>query len=107
MTERNVPPGAATISQACPACREATTHALLYRKNGCDIWQCHGCGLGRTESTGFDPQAYYTGDYFSGHRSDGYSDYLAAEPVLRREVARSVAFIRGYCGGGRLPHLGR
>jgi 2-polyprenyl-3-methyl-5-hydroxy-6-metoxy-1,4-benzoquinol methylase len=106
MTERNAPSGAATTSQACPACRETTPHALLYRTNGCDIWQCRSCGLGRTEDAGFDPHAYYTGDYFSGHRSDGYSDYRAAEPVLRREFARSVEFIHTCCRAGRLLDLG-
>jgi SAM-dependent methyltransferase len=92
--------------QACPACGHVTPQRLLYKKNGCDIWQCQGCGLGRTEATGFDPKSYYTGDYFSGHHSDGYSDYRAAEPVLRREFAHSVEFIRGYCRGGRLLDLG-
>ncbi len=105
MTQRNARP-AATGAQPCPACREATPHALLYRKDGCDIWQCGGCGLGRTQETGFDPQAYYTGDYFSGHHSDGYSDYRAAEPVLRKEFARSVALIHGYRQSGRLLDLG-
>ena len=52
------------------------------------------CGLGRTETSRFDPAAYYTEDYFSGRQSDGYADYLGAEPVLRREFARSVDFIR-------------
>jgi SAM-dependent methyltransferase len=106
MIEGNAPPAAAPGAQPCPACRETTPHALLYRKNGCDIWQCHSCGLGRTEETGFDPHAYYTGDYFSGHRSDGYSDYRAAEPVLRREFARSVAFVHDYRRSGRLLDLG-
>jgi SAM-dependent methyltransferase len=106
MIAESARPAAATITQACPACREATTHAFLYRRNGCDIWQCRSCGLGRTEAKGFDPQAYYTGDYFSGHRDDGYSDYRAAEPVLRREFARSVEFVHGYRPAGRLLDLG-
>jgi 2-polyprenyl-3-methyl-5-hydroxy-6-metoxy-1,4-benzoquinol methylase len=106
MFETNVPPGAPVIAQACPACRETTPHRLLYRKNGCDIRQCPSCGLGRAESKGFDPEAYYTGDYFSGHRSDGYSDYRAAEPVLRREFAHSAELIRSYCRAGRLLDLG-
>src|ERR1700730_13894076 len=93
-------------SRACPDCGQVTKQRLLYKTNGCDIWQCQSCGLGCTDSTGFDPQAYYTGDYFSGQRSDGYSDYRAAEPVLRREFARSVAFVHGYRGGGRLLDLG-
>jgi SAM-dependent methyltransferase len=106
MIEENVRPAAATIAQPCPACRATTTQVFLYRRNGCDIWQCRSCGLGRTEAKGFDPQAYYTGDYFSGHHSDGYSDYRAAELVLRREFARSVEFVHGYRPTGRLLDLG-
>jgi SAM-dependent methyltransferase len=94
------------ISRPCPACRAMTTQTLLYRANGCDICRCEGCGLGRTEPSDFDPRAYYTGGYFAGERSDGYSDYRAAEPVLRREFARSVEFVRGFRGSGRLFDLG-
>lgn len=93
-------------ARACPACDRVTEHRFRYRRNGCDIWQCPRCGLGCADSAGFDPRAYYTGEYFSGERRDGYSDYLAAEPVLRREFARSVALIRGYCEKGRLLDLG-
>jgi SAM-dependent methyltransferase len=94
------------IAQPCQACRQITPHTFLYRANGCDIWRCESCGLGRAETSGFDPAAYYTDDYFSGRRSDGYADYRAAEPVLRREFARSVEFIHGYCRAGRLLDLG-
>jgi SAM-dependent methyltransferase len=94
------------IARACPACGRATEHVLRFRINGCDILQCRGCGLGRTETSGFDPAAYYTEDYFSGRHRDGYSDYLGAEPVLRREFARSVDFIRGYRSSGKLLELG-
>ena len=97
---------AGVISRACPACGGTRNHTLRFRINGCDILQCADCGLGRTETSGFDPAAYYTEDYFSGRHSDGYSDYLGAEPVLRREFARSVEFIRGYRGGGKLLELG-
>jgi SAM-dependent methyltransferase len=90
----------------CPACGSSTDHLLRFKRNGCDILQCRDCGLGRTETSGFDPSAYYTGDYFSGGHSDGYADYLGAEPVLRREFARSVDFIRGYRSGGKLLELG-
>src|SRR5580704_13368573 len=93
-------------AQACPACGPGTDHRFLYTLNGCDIWRCESCGLGRAETSSFDPQSYYTGDYFSGALSDGYSDYRAAEPVLRREFARSVAFIRGFRPSGRLLELG-
>jgi SAM-dependent methyltransferase len=93
-------------SRACPACDRTTGHVLRFRTNGCDILQCGSCGLGRTDASGFDPAVYYTEDYFSGGRSDGYADYVGAEPVLRREFARSVDFVRRYRGNGRLLELG-
>jgi SAM-dependent methyltransferase len=93
-------------SHACPACDRTTGHVLRFRTNGCDILQCRSCGLGRTDASGFDPAAYYTEDYFSGRHSDGYADYVGAEPVLRREFARSVDFVRRYRGNGRLLELG-
>ena len=61
-------------TRACPACGRATSQRYLYAKNGCDIVQCEACGLGRSETSQFDPAAYYTGDYFSGQRTDGYAD---------------------------------
>ena len=99
-------PSQTGISRACPACGRTTGHSLRFRTNGCEILQCKSCGLGRTETTGFDPAAYYTEDYFSGRHADGYSDYLGAEPVLRREFARSVDFIRRYRRNGKLLELG-
>ena len=96
----------ADIARACPACDRITGHLLRFKRNACDILQCRDCGLGRTETSGFDPAAYYTKEYFSGSRSDGYADYLGAEPVLRREFARSVDFIRRHRSGGKLLELG-
>jgi SAM-dependent methyltransferase len=90
----------------CPACAQATEHRALYSKNGCDIMQCAACGLGRAQANGFDPGSYYTGDYFSGGHADGYADYRGAEPVLRREFAHTVDFIRKYKPGGRLLDVG-
>jgi SAM-dependent methyltransferase len=96
----------AVITRTCPACGAVTPHRFRFRANSCEILQCESCGLGRAESTGFDPTAYYTEDYFAGRRADGYFDYRGAEPVLRREFARSVEFIRRHCPGGRLLELG-
>ncbi|MGZ8309853.1 MAG: class I SAM-dependent methyltransferase [Rhodoplanes sp.] len=91
----------------CPACGKTTSQRRLYRKNGCDVFRCAACGLGRTETVaGFDPSAYYTGGYFSGGHADGYADYVGAEQVLRREFARTVAFIRAFVPRGRLLELG-
>lgn len=92
--------------QGCPACGKATPHTYRFTVNGCAIWQCNGCGLGRAEAKGFDPNAYYTASYFSGRCSDGYADYRGVEPVLRREFAKSVAFIRHFRPCGRLLDLG-
>jgi SAM-dependent methyltransferase len=94
------------LSRPCPACGRATDQAFRFRVNGSDIFQCRDCGLGSAETSAFDPAAYYTEDYFSGRRADGYSDYLGAEPVLRREFARSVDFIRRYRDRGKLLELG-
>src|SRR6266511_5953435 len=98
--------GSDALARARPACARPTGHRLRFRVNCCNILQCSSCDLGRAETSGFDPAAYYTSDYFSGGHGDGYSDYLGAEPVLRREFARSVDFIRQYCAGGRLLELG-
>ncbi len=91
----------------CPACGRLADHRRRFTVNGCDIIQCRDCGLGRTNRVGdFDPARYYTADYFAGRRADGYSDYLGAEPVLRREFARSVQFVRRFRAGGKLLELG-
>jgi 2-polyprenyl-3-methyl-5-hydroxy-6-metoxy-1,4-benzoquinol methylase len=90
----------------CPACGRMTPQRYLYSKNHCDIRACEECGLGRTEAQQFDPAAYYTGDYFSGGHPDGYGDYVGAEPILRREFARTVEFIRRFRADGRLLELG-
>jgi SAM-dependent methyltransferase len=90
----------------CPACGHPTPQRYLYSKHGCDIFKCQECGLGRSETSEFDPARYYTKDYFSGQHADGYGDYLGSERVLRREFARVVDVIRRYCAGGRLVELG-
>jgi 2-polyprenyl-3-methyl-5-hydroxy-6-metoxy-1,4-benzoquinol methylase len=92
--------------RACVACGKNSPHVFRFKVNGCEIWQCECCGLGRAETPTFNPKSYYTVDYFSGRRGDGYSDYLGAEPVLRREFARSVDFVRRFTRSGRLLDLG-
>jgi SAM-dependent methyltransferase len=94
------------MQRPCPACGKSTEHRALFVKNGCEILQCAACGLGRAEAGSFDPGRYYTGDYFSGRRPDGYANYLDTEPVLRREFARTVQFIRKQRPAGRLLEIG-
>jgi SAM-dependent methyltransferase len=96
----------ASMVHACPACGHATAQRLLYEKNGCAVMRCTECGLGRTDASGFDPSTYYTEHYFSGGHSDGYADYRAAEPTLRREFEHVVRFIRRYKPAGRLLEIG-
>ena len=91
---------------ACPACACVTVHRKLYSKNACDVLQCGKCGIGRAECGSFDVHTYYTEDYFSGRHRDGYADYRSSEPVLRREFARTVQFIRRFHNGGRLLEIG-
>jgi SAM-dependent methyltransferase len=98
--------GERIVRRDCPACAQGTEQRFLYALNGCDILRCKTCGLGQAEAPAFDPASYYTGRYFSGAQSDGYADYLAAEPVLRREFAKTVVFIRQWCNGGRLLEIG-
>ncbi|MDH2347089.1 class I SAM-dependent methyltransferase [Bradyrhizobium sp. SSUT77] len=93
-------------SHVCLACGQASVHRFLYRKNGCDILRCEQCGLGRAETMGFDPESYYTSDYFSGKRPDGYADYIGTENILRREFAGTVEFIRKFRASGRLLDVG-
>jgi 2-polyprenyl-3-methyl-5-hydroxy-6-metoxy-1,4-benzoquinol methylase len=97
---------ASPMKLLCPACSHATAQRFLYSKNGCDILQCAECGLGRAQAGEFDPGTYYTADYFSGRHADGYADYRGAEPVLRREFANTVDFIRKHRPGGRLLDVG-
>jgi len=95
-----------TTLMDCPACGGERPQQYLYAKNGCEIFRCAECGLGRAETGRFDPAAYYTDAYFSGGHADGYADYLGAENVLRREFARTARFIRRHCPSGRLLEVG-
>jgi SAM-dependent methyltransferase len=94
------------LLRACPACGRPTDHARLYAIGSCTILRCGSCGLGRTEAPAFEPEHYYTDDYFTGRHADGYADYAGAEPVLRREFAGTVEFIRARRDGGRLLEVG-
>lgn len=90
----------------CPACGQPTAQRRLFAKNGCDVLRCAACGLGRAQAPGFTPGQYYTEEYFSGGHADGYADYRGAEPILRREFARTVALIRKFRPSGRLLDIG-
>jgi hypothetical protein len=81
----------------CPACERPTFHRFLYAKNNCAIVKCSVCGLGRARCEEFDPREYYSSEYFSGGRADGYADYRGAP-----KLCCAVNFlIRSSCGQNR------
>ena len=97
---------AAGLLLACPACGVETRHELRFNKNRSDVYQCSSCGLGRAHAANFDPNTYYTEEYFDGGHADGYADYQGAESVLRQEFARTVEFVRRFRSSGRLLEVG-
>jgi SAM-dependent methyltransferase len=74
--------------------------------NGCDVDRCNACGIGRTHARGFDAATYYSEDYFTGGRDDGYADYQGTQPVLRSEFRRLLGHIRTQVSSGRLLEIG-
>jgi SAM-dependent methyltransferase len=83
------------MKRYCPVCDQSVEHDPVYVKNGFQIVRCRGCGLGATVlPEGFDPASIYDQGYYQGGQTDGYADYTAAEPVLRREFAQSVRSLR-------------
>jgi len=83
-----------------------TLHHSCMRKNGCEVLACSACGVGRADTTNFDPAAYYTDAYFEGRQADGYADYAGSEAVLRREFRATVEYLRRFVPRGRLLEIG-
>lgn len=93
----------------CPACGELKPYDQRFLKQGFVILQCRGCGLGKTAiDADFDPQSYYTADYFNGTYIDGYLDYRSSETVIRAEFSKTIEKIKRETGitGGRLLEVG-
>lgn len=95
------------LTFCCPACGFGS-YENLYEKNHCTIIACRCCGLGRTNiPNNFDLASIYDESYFAGGQSDGYTDYIGSETVLRREFAKSVSLLRKHCpDGGKVLELG-
>ena len=92
----------------CHACGNTTDHEWQYEKCGHDIWKCHQCGTGFTETSGdFQPEQIYSDEYFSGGRRDGYADYAASESVLRRDFRSVLEEMKSLgCSSGNLLEIG-
>lgn len=95
------------LKRYCSSCNFEKEHISLYKKNESLIRKCRACGLGSAEQGDFDPEGYYTEDYFNGGHSDGYADYAGSEQVLRNEFSRLVASLKKYFpNGGKLLEIG-
>ena len=78
-------------NRPCEACGAGRPHQELYRRWGHPILRCTECGLGSAVvPEGFDPLAISGEQYFAGGSSDGYANYQASEPVLKREFRKTV-----------------
>jgi SAM-dependent methyltransferase len=96
-----------TAIRTCPVCEVDVPHKQVWKKWGYPILQCKACGLGSTDAAGFDPQSYYTADYFTGGHRDGYGDYTGSRDVLKAEFRSTLAQMRrsGF-KNGRVLELG-
>jgi len=90
----------------CPVCEGHTEHRTVWRKWGYPILHCLDCGLGCTDAAGFDPETYYTADYFTGKHRDGYGDYVGSQAVLRGEFAGIARHLRNCGAAGKLLEVG-
>lgn len=89
----------------CMACQQETVPR--FRAAGYAIQACPGCGLGAAVVTDFEPEAYYTREYFQGGHQDGYGDYEGSADVLRAEFRDIVELLRRHgAEGGRLLEVG-
>jgi SAM-dependent methyltransferase len=80
---------------------------IPFRKNGYPVFRCRGCGIGQIEPSGFDPESFYTIEFFQSGRSDGYADYGGSATVLRREFAATARRLARYVRqGGQLLEIG-
>ena len=81
----------------CPACAGSSIQDA-YVVRGCTIRRCQDCGLGRTVvPRDFDPDTYYSAEYFQGGVSDGYADYVGSAAALRAEFQQTVQHVLQHC----------
>jgi 2-polyprenyl-3-methyl-5-hydroxy-6-metoxy-1,4-benzoquinol methylase len=96
-----------TAQRLCPACDGARPHRTVWKKWGYPILRCESCGLGCTDAASFDPNSYYTADYFTGGHRDGYGDYVGSQAVLQAEFRSVLKHLNRYGSHcGRLFEVG-
>jgi len=87
-------------NRTCRVCGDPR-HEVAFCKNGYPVLRCRGCGVGHIQPAGFNPEVYYTREYFEGGYSDGYADYGASGGVLRRGVQDHCRAPVAVCPRGR------
>jgi SAM-dependent methyltransferase len=76
-------------------------------KDGFEITKCSTCGVGRTLVAAFEPEEFYTEDYFNGGVGGAYRDYEGSHATLQREFRGQVEFLKSYLPrGGKLLEIG-
>ncbi len=96
------------LPSQCGACGEAGQMHHAFEKWGIDILECGVCRSAQASIPDtFDPRSIYSEDYFQGGQRDGYADYVAAEPVMRREFRSALKILRrSGCRDGKLLEIG-
>src|SRR4051794_34680585 len=69
----------------CTICGASESPTVACRKDGFEITKCSSCGVGRTVVTSFEPEEFYTEEYFNGGVDGAYLDYEGSQRTLRRE----------------------
>lgn len=92
--------------RSCLACDRPTEHAFLWEKNGVPVFLCMECRLGSATKGGFDPETYYTADFFNGNTEGGYPDYITSEKVLRAEFRTVLDRVRQLAPSGTMIEIG-
>lgn len=88
-------------------CGAASARPVVMTKDGFDITKCDSCGVGRTQIVNFDPEEFYTEDYFTGRVDGAYLDYVGSQTTLRSEFRDQLAFLKSHTPkGGKLLEVG-
>jgi SAM-dependent methyltransferase len=91
----------------CGICEASDRPMVACLKDGFEITKCSTCGVGRTVVATFEPEEFYTEDYFNGGVDGAYRDYQGSQATLQREFQGQVEFLKSFLPrGGRLLEIG-
>ena len=78
----------------CAICGASDRPMVACVKDGFEITKCSTCGVGRTVVATFEPEEFYTEDYFNGGVDGAYRDYEGSRNAPTR-----------ISGASRLPEV--